>query len=114
MVKDITYIVKFTNLEYTARWIFFFRFYLFISRERGREGKREGEKHRCVRETSVSCLSHTPNWGPGLESRHVPSLGLEPETFRFAGQYSTHWARAATPARARWTFTYVTYVYIHW
>ena len=26
----------------------FLRFYLFISRERGREGERKGEKHRCV------------------------------------------------------------------
>ena len=29
-------------------WIFFLRFYLFIFRERGREGEREGEKHQCV------------------------------------------------------------------
>ena len=28
--------------------IFFKIFYLFIFRERGREGKREGEKHQCV------------------------------------------------------------------
>ena len=27
---------------------FFKRFYLFIFRERGREGEREGEKHQCV------------------------------------------------------------------
>ena len=26
----------------------FLRFYLFIFRERGREGEREGEKHQCV------------------------------------------------------------------
>ena len=28
--------------------IFFQRFYLFIFRQRGREGEREGEKHQCV------------------------------------------------------------------
>ena len=28
--------------------IFFKRLYLFIFRERGREGEREGEKHQCV------------------------------------------------------------------
>ena len=41
---------------------------LFIFRERRREGKRE---------TSMcGCLLHTPNWGPGLQLRHVPQLGL--------------------------------------
>ena len=35
---------------------------LFISffRERRREGKREGEKHQCERETSIGCLSYAP------------------------------------------------------
>ena len=28
------------------------RYYLFIFRERGRKGEREGEKHQCVRHTS--------------------------------------------------------------
>ena len=46
--------------------------YLFILREMGREEEREGEKHRCVRETSIGCLSHTLNQGPGLQPRHVP------------------------------------------
>ena len=46
--------------------------YLFIFRGRGAEEEGEGEKHRCVRETSISCLSHTPNWGPGPQPRHVP------------------------------------------
>ena len=29
------------------------RFYLFIFRERGREGEREGEKHQCVVDSHV-------------------------------------------------------------
>ena len=46
--------------------------YLFSFRERGREGEREGEKHRCARDTSISCLSHAPDWDPGPQPRHVP------------------------------------------
>ena len=48
------------------------RFYLFVFRERRREGEREGEKHQCARETSMcGCLAHTPHWGPDLQPRHV-------------------------------------------
>ena len=43
---------------------------LFISRERGKEGEREGEKHQRVSHTT--CLSHTHNWGLGSQLRHVP------------------------------------------
>ena len=39
---------------------------LFIFRERGREGERGREKHGCVRETLISCLSLAPNWQPIL------------------------------------------------
>ena len=52
-----------------------------IFREGGREGGREGEKHRCERETSIGCPSHAPNWGPGPQPRHIPSLGIEPVNF---------------------------------
>ena len=70
---------------------YFLRIYLFSFRERGREGEREGEKHRCVRDTWISCLSHNPNWGPGPQPRHVPWLGIEPVTFLFTDQHSDHW-----------------------
>ena len=46
--------------------IFFQRFYLFIFRQRGREGEREGEKHQCV----VASLA--PLSGTGPQPRHVP------------------------------------------
>ena len=56
-------------------YLFFKRFYLFIFRQRGREGEREGEKHQCV----VAC--HTPSTGnlahtPGMCAK----LGIEPVT----------------------------------
>ena len=36
------------------------------------------------------CLSHTPYWGPGLQPRHVPWLGIEPRPFGSqAGAQST-------------------------
>ena len=40
--------------------------------------------------------SHAPYWGPGLQPRHVPWLGIEPATPWFAGWSFIHWA---TPAR---------------
>ena len=43
------------------------------------------------------CLSCTPYWGPGLQLRHGPWLGIELATLWFAGQHSIHWA---TPASA--------------
>ena len=82
--------------------IFLKRFYLFIFRGRGKEGEREGEKHRCVREISMcGWLLHTPNWGPGLQPRHMPWRGIELATFWSAGWCSIHWA---TPARAQMYF----------
>ena len=56
---------------------FFLRFYLFIFRERGSDGEREGEKHWCMRDTLVSCLSLTPKGGPGQQPGHVPWPGIE-------------------------------------
>ena len=35
-------------------------FYLFIFRERRREGETEGEKHQSERESLTGCLSHVP------------------------------------------------------
>ena len=61
---------------------------------RGREG--EGEKHWCVRETLIDCPLHAPNWGLGLQPRHVSWLRTELATFQFASWHSIHWA---TPAR---------------
>ena len=61
--------------------------YLFISRNRGREGERQGgrEKHQCV------VASQAPPTGdldhnPGM----CPRLGIEPATLWFAGWHSIH------------------------
>ena len=57
-----------------------------------------GERKKRRRETSMcGCLSCTPYWGPGLQPRHVPWLGIKPATLCLTGQHSVHWA---TPVRA--------------
>ena len=35
-----------------------------------------------------ACLSSSPYWGLGLQSRHTPCLGIKPATLLFAGQHS--------------------------
>ena len=62
--------------------------YLFV-RERGRKGERET--------SSCGCLSCAPYWGPGLQPKHAPWLGIELMTLSFACCL-VHWA---TPARAK-------------
>ena len=48
----------------------FFKKILFIFRERGREGEREGEKHQCV---VASCTP--PNQGPGPRTQACALTG---------------------------------------
>ena len=54
-----------------GRVVVFLRFYVFIFRERGREGERGRETLMCER-TLISCFSHDTNQRPGLQPRHVP------------------------------------------
>ena len=68
--------------------MFFFEDFTDLFLERGGEREKERErnidarkKHQCV----VASSTH-PNWGPGLQPRHVPWLGIEPETFSFGGR----------------------------
>ena len=56
-----------TMMSESAIYVSFFFKILFIFRQRGREGEREGEKHQCVVATHAP-----PNWGPGLKPKHVP------------------------------------------
>ena len=51
------------------------------------------------------CLSCVPHWGPGLQPRHVPWLGIELATFWFTGLRSVH---CTTPARPPTVLTYPT------
>ena len=72
------------------------RFYLFIFRERGRDRERGREISMC------GCLSCALHWGPDLQPRLVPCLGIELVTPWFtAHACSIHWA---IPARAEWSF----------
>ena len=85
-------LVGFSTVKCSYYYQFFFlRFYLFTFSVWGREG----ETSMCVG------LSHTPNWGPGPQPRHVPWLGIKPATLGFADWHSIHWA---TPARAQFYF----------
>ena len=54
---------------------FFFRFYLFIFRERGREGEREGKKYQCA--PPKGDLAGNPGMGPDWESNQRP-FGSQP------------------------------------
>ena len=58
---------------------FFKRFYLFISKEGGREGEREGEKHQCVVASfapTIGDLAHNPGMCPEWESTEPYQPGL--------------------------------------
>ena len=76
--------------------------YLLIFREREREGERGREKHQYERE-SLNNLVKCPNWGPNLQPRHVPWLGIGLATFCFVGWRPTHWATRIRPALGFWT-----------
>ena len=48
------------------------------------------------------CLSRVPRWGPSLQSRHVPRLGIKPATPLFTGWHSIQWATPAGILREFW------------
>ena len=63
-------------------WIFFKRFYLFIFRQRGREGGREGEKHQCLFASCMpptGALTRNPGMCPDWELNQRP-FGLQGST----------------------------------
>ena len=60
---------------YLLTWLFKKRFYLFIFREKGREGEREGEEHQCVVASHMpptGDLAHSPSMCPNWESNWWP------------------------------------------
>ena len=80
--------------------IFFPRFYLFIFRERGREGEREGKKHQSV---VASCappaggLAHNPGMCPDWE------LSWQP----FGSQAGTQSTEPHQPGQKHLTFEFL-------
>ena len=59
-----------------------FKFFFLISRERGREGEREGEKHQCV---AASCMPPTRDLArnPGVCSDCEVLFRMKKEIFLF-------------------------------
>ena len=95
---NYTYMPKFSCTIFISTTSFCKDFiYLFL--EKGREGERKSEKPQCV----VDSYVRAPYWGPGLQTRYVPWLGIEPVILCFTVQHSTHWA---TPANAIITTSY--------
>ena len=59
--------------------LLFKKFYLFIFRERRREGEKEGEEHQCVvasQAPPTGGLAHNPGMCPNWESNQQP-FGLQ-------------------------------------
>ena len=79
---------------------FSFSFFLFLKICFIYFQREQKEKRKRGREISMcGCLSLAPYWGPGLQPRHVPWLGIEWATLWFTVCHSIHWS---TPARAWW------------
>ena len=76
---SLSHLIHYSLHSYTAflstssLFYFFKKYFIYLFLERG-EGKERG------RESSIGCLSHAPNWGPGLQPRHVPWPGINPTT----------------------------------
>ena len=64
---------------------------MYFYRE-GKGGEREGEKHWCERETSISWLSSAPWPGPDPATQACGLTGIAPTTFHFVGWCPTNWA----------------------
>ena len=67
----VPYYFDYYSLQIYLFYFILFRFYLFIFRERGREGEREGEKHQCVVTSHVprtGDLAHNPGMCPAWEA----------------------------------------------
>ena len=54
----------------------FFKHFIYLFLKRG-DRKKGREISMC------GCLSRGPHWGPDLQPRYVPCLGIEPETLWF-------------------------------
>ena len=68
--------------------LFFFRFYLFIFRERGKEGGRKGEKHQLVASLTVPQPGTIPATQAlsGNQTSDFSLCGIMPHQLSHAGQ----------------------------
>ena len=64
---------------------FFLRFHLFIFRQKGRVGAREGEHQQCVVASRLPLTGDVAH-NPGM----CPRLGITPATLWFVDQCSVH------------------------
>ena len=78
-------------------YLFIFRFYLSIFREKGREGQRGRETLMCERYIDWFPLTRAL-LGTWPITWHVSWLGIEPAALQFTGRSSIHWA---TPVRGK-------------
>ena len=85
--------------------------YLFLERREGRKTGRETSMcERYIDLLHLSCLSHIPTWGPGLQPRHVPWLGIKRATLWFAAC-----AQATEPLShisQGWFFNYMSCIFL--
>ena len=63
---------------------------LIFYREKGREIETRNEDER---ETSTSCLLHTPHRGCAHNQGYMPLTGIEPGTLQSSGRSSIYWAK---------------------
>ena len=67
------------HLNQEIWWLLLFlKDFIYLFLERGEGGEKEREISMC------GGLSCSPHWGPGLQPRRVPWLGIKPETLWFA------------------------------
>ena len=74
-IISVTWAKRFKCRNFNTAAFFKKGFYLFIFRERGREGEREGDKHQCVvasRASPTGDLAHKPGMCPDWESNRQP------------------------------------------
>ena len=64
-----------TCIQIGSIYLTFLKDFIYLLLKRGGRREKKSEKHQCMRGTLISCLSHTPNWGPGPQPRHVPWVG---------------------------------------
>ena len=71
MIWMLVHLEMFLRILILSLLCFVFRDFIYLLLERGEERKKGRETSLCKR-YMIGCLSHAPNWGPGLQPKHVP------------------------------------------